>query len=184
MASWMGFVGRAVVAFCPARGFPALVARILNRLYRRLAACLASATPVLSNSPTPCRQQVGDTADSKSVLLDCKRVEHPGGSSVRALGRTILAGCLATGVTALAAAATPGPGLRVEFTRQQIGAQALKDVAVLPNLCLYVPNNSPPTPFVSAGPFTAVWSGFVSLDLRSEYRFQAELNGERKLELN
>lgn len=63
-------------------------------------------------------------------------------------------------------------------------ARTPSDIAVLPNVALYIPSKSPPTPFLPGGPFTLIWSGFVSLDLRSEYSFQAELNGSLKLEIN
>ncbi len=37
---------------------------------------------------------------------------------------------------------------------------------------------------LSAQKFTAVWNGDLSVDLRSDYSFQAELNGELQLEIN
>ena len=58
------------------------------------------------------------------------------------------------------------------------------DVIVVPNVWLYVPSGTSPTPFLSARKFTAVWNGDLSVDLRSDYSFQTELNGEFKLEIN
>lgn len=49
------------------------------------------------------------------------------------------------------------------------------------NLWLYTPAGEPPTPFVTAGPFSARWSGFVACDLRSQYRLHAECRGEVKI---
>jgi mono/diheme cytochrome c family protein len=36
---------------------------------------------------------------------------------------------------------------------------------------LYVPESSSPTPFLSAGPFTAIWTGFLNQRLRNEVTF-------------
>ncbi|MBI2947648.1 MAG: cytochrome c [Verrucomicrobia bacterium] len=76
------------------------------------------------------------------------------------------------------------PGLRVSFESLEGSEPRAQDVAALPNLCLYVPAGSPATSFIPSGRFTASWRGFVSVDLRSDYRFQAELNGEFKMEVN
>ena len=38
-------------------------------------------------------------------------------------------------------------------------------------LSLYVPESHSPTPFLSAGPFTATWSGFLNQRLRNEVTF-------------
>jgi mono/diheme cytochrome c family protein len=72
-------------------------------------------------------------------------------------------------------------GLAVTFTAHEGGAI---DKAVLPNIWLYVPAGQPPTPFLPGGKFTALWNGFVASDLRSEYRFQAEVSGGLKVEIN
>jgi len=48
---------------------------------------------------------------------------------------------------------------------------------------LDVPANQPPSPFLPAGKFTAVWNGFITVDLRGDYAFRAELNGGLKLEI-
>jgi len=76
------------------------------------------------------------------------------------------------------------PGLRVSFESLEGSDPRARDVATLPNLCLYVPAESAPASFIPPGRFTANWRGFVSVDLRSDYRFQAELNGEFKMEVN
>lgn len=64
------------------------------------------------------------------------------------------------------------------------GEKNSSDLAVLPNIWLYVPTGQPPTPFLPAGSFTAVWNGFVTIDVRSEFTFQAELNGAFTLSIN
>ncbi len=76
------------------------------------------------------------------------------------------------------------PGLQVVISSLQAGKAPSSDVVVLPNVWLYVPSGTSPTPFLPPGPFTAVWSGFLALDIRSEYTFQAELNGDLKLDIN
>jgi len=72
-------------------------------------------------------------------------------------------------------------GLAVIFTAND---GKLSDAAVLPNVWLYVAKGQSPTPFLPAGKFSAVWSGMLELELRSDYTFQADLNGELKLEVN
>ncbi len=42
---------------------------------------------------------------------------------------------------------------------------------------LYVPAGSPPSPFVPAGPFKAVWEGYISVDLGTDCTFSAVGNG-------
>jgi mono/diheme cytochrome c family protein len=78
-------------------------------------------------------------------------------------------------------APAPNSGLAVAFASAGGGAT---DFAVLPNAWLFVAKGASPTPFLPAGKFTAVWSGMLDLELRSDYSFQAELNGEFKLEIN
>ena len=73
------------------------------------------------------------------------------------------------------------PGLAVSFTSEDGKAS---DVIAIPNMWLFASSGKSPTPFLPAGKFIAVWNGVLQLDLRSEYAFQAELNGELKLELN
>jgi cbb3-type cytochrome oxidase cytochrome c subunit len=76
------------------------------------------------------------------------------------------------------------PGLAVSFTMVDSGGSKTSDVAVLPNVQLYVAARSSPTPFLPVGRFTADWVGYISSEIRDNYTFQAELNGELKLEIN
>lgn len=96
-----------------------------------------------------------------------------------------LAGVLFTGIE-LTRAQTPAPaavkteaGLRVTFT-----AGKGSDIDSTPNVWLYVPAGQTPSPFVEPGKFTAVWDGFINVDLRDNYTFSAELNGAVKMEIN
>lgn len=73
------------------------------------------------------------------------------------------------------------PGLMVTFTREQ-GNET--DTTTNANVGLYVPAGNPPTPFLAGGKFAVTWEGFVSVDLRDSYTFQAELNGSLKLAIN
>jgi mono/diheme cytochrome c family protein len=52
------------------------------------------------------------------------------------------------------------------------------------NIALYVAKGEAASPFVPAGPFTAVWEGNIQAELRGEFFFQADLNGALKLEIN
>ena len=58
------------------------------------------------------------------------------------------------------------------------------DHLLVSNVWLQVPGGTAATPFLSRGPFTATWTGFLNLELRGEYTFQADLNGSLKLFLN
>ena len=70
------------------------------------------------------------------------------------------------------------PGLALTYT---VGA--VSDTVSAPNAWLYVPAGQPPTPFLSAGKFTATFTGFISVDLRGDYLFKAETSGTVKVEL-
>src|SRR5262249_41209457 len=72
-------------------------------------------------------------------------------------------------------------GLMVTFVSANTAA---KNVTVASNVCLFVREGRAPTPFLSGGKFTATWEGDVSAELRSDFAFQAELNGDLKLEIN
>src|SRR5712691_2705740 len=76
------------------------------------------------------------------------------------------------------------PGLVVTFTTADNGQPKSSDVAVLPNVELYVPAGKPPTPFLPGGKFSADWVGFISSEIRDNYTFRADLNGDLKLEIN
>lgn len=78
-----------------------------------------------------------------------------------------------------AARCAEAPGLAVRFQGAQV-----TDSAVLPNLALHVEAGKPATPFIPEGKFTATWEGNISADLRSEFFFDASLNGSLKLEIN
>ena len=90
--------------------------------------------------------------------------------------------CAAPSV-ALAAAEKPQPGLAVEFTALDEKSRPT-DLTVAPNVCLFVAAGQAPTPFLPAGRFSASWAGTLQADLRGEFAFQAELNGQFKLEIN
>jgi mono/diheme cytochrome c family protein len=76
------------------------------------------------------------------------------------------------------------PGLTVTFTTADNGGRNSNDVAVLPNVQLYVQADKPPTPFLPGGKFSADWVGFISSEIRDNYTFQADLNGDLKLDIN
>ena len=75
--------------------------------------------------------------------------------------------------------AEPQPGLALTW---QVGEA--RAVTVAPNLWLYVPEGQPPSPHVPAGRFTAIYEGFVNIDLRGDYSFHATGKGGVKLEVN
>lgn len=58
------------------------------------------------------------------------------------------------------------------------------DTEIRPNLWLYVPADEPPTPFLSGGPFTAIWRGWIRVDLRGAYNFHPHLNGRVLVRVN
>jgi mono/diheme cytochrome c family protein len=92
-----------------------------------------------------------------------------------------------SGLAAARAAETapdPNAGLVVTFTVPGAASGKNTDARISPNVQLYVPAGQPPTPFVPAGPFEAVWTGALVMDLRGEYGFRAELNGKIKIEVN
>ena len=74
------------------------------------------------------------------------------------------------------------PGLVVTFSSLNSGVA--DDVDVFPNAAIYVPAGGFETPFLPAGRFSSEWNGFVSVELRDNYTFQAELSGAIKLEIN
>jgi mono/diheme cytochrome c family protein len=51
-------------------------------------------------------------------------------------------------------------------------------------LSLYVPEKTAPTPFLSPGPFTATFSGFVNLRLRGEFTFSVLGRGKVVVKIN
>src|SRR5207302_2150823 len=65
------------------------------------------------------------------------------------------------------------PGLTLGFDAG--GVQDLRDVRLA---ALYVPEGTPPSPFLAPGPFKATWEGFISVDLGTDCSFSAAGNGE------
>lgn len=88
---------------------------------------------------------------------------------------------LLASVLAVSAQTEPkvGPGLTVTY---ESGGQT--DTTTTPNVWLYSVDGTPVTPFLNPGKFTATWEGFITVDLRDNYTFKAELNGAFKLEVN
>ena len=78
-----------------------------------------------------------------------------------------------------AAETKPIPGLAVTFS-----AAGQEDFSTTPGVALHVEPGEPPTPFLSGGPFAAVWEGSINAELRATYSFQADLNGALKVEIN
>ena len=69
----------------------------------------------------------------------------------------------------------------VVVTYRAGSGSAAADTSVLPGLALYVAEGSTPTPFLSPGPFTADIEGQLSVDLRDDYQFRAELSGSARI---
>src|SRR5438552_3380754 len=82
---------------------------------------------------------------------------------------------------ATAAEQNPDAGLILSVKSATGGAT---DLSVAQGISLFVPAGRAASPFVSAGRFEATWEGAVSAELRSEFFFQAELNGQLKLQIN
>ncbi len=91
----------------------------------------------------------------------------------------ILAVVALTAGAGMARAADRPAGLKLSVT-----AGANTDQSEWPNVQLYVASGESASPFVPTGPFTAIWTGFVASELRAEYTFEAEAQGEVKLEVN
>jgi len=71
------------------------------------------------------------------------------------------------------------PGLMVTYT-----VDGVSDTTTAQNAWLYTEAGKPVSPFLNPGKFTATWDGFISVDLRDNYTFKAELNGTVKIEVN
>ncbi len=52
------------------------------------------------------------------------------------------------------------------------------------HLALHIPADTIPSPFLSKGPFTARWEGFIASPLRADHSFQVRVRGHFKLTLN
>lgn len=100
---------------------------------------------------------------------------------MRLKNRILSATLAATFAWSLPAAAEPGAAHGVTVT---YAADGRSDVATAPNVWLYVPQGGTPSPFLAPGAFTATFEGTITVDLRGNYAFQADLNGAVKLEIN
>src|SRR5687767_6495518 len=88
--------------------------------------------------------------------------------------------CLAASlICAVTIRGADAPGLAVTLKN---GTRV--DVTTLPHLALYVVAGKAASPFIPEGKFTAIFDGNVVVDLRSDFFFDAELNGTLKLEIN
>ena len=76
-------------------------------------------------------------------------------------------------------AQSASPGVVVTYK----AGTATSDTATLPGVAFYVAQGSAPTPFLSPGPFTAEIEGLLSVDLRDDYQFRAELSGSARLSI-
>src|SRR5437899_2946972 len=116
-------------------------------------------------------------------LFMCQRIRQVRPGNLRAA--FVLAGLMAFFALHQARALNQlEPGLAITFTTADSGPPKTSDVTVLPNVQLYVPADTPPTPFLPGGRFSADWVGFISSEIRDNYTFQADLNGDLKLEIN
>jgi mono/diheme cytochrome c family protein len=71
------------------------------------------------------------------------------------------------------------PGLAVEFRQGD-----KTDRLVLPYPALHTESAEAPSLFLEPGPFTAEFSGFISVDLRAQYTFSAESTAKLELLIN
>lgn len=79
-------------------------------------------------------------------------------------------------------ASVEAPGLEVAFSTQD--SPAVLDRESRSKVSLFVPDRGSPSPFLPSGPFRAEWTGFISVDLRSDFRFQIEAVGRVGLDIN
>ncbi len=92
---------------------------------------------------------------------------------------TVAALTLGCATAVLAQGDKPVVGLAATYS-----AAGIKDATMVPNAWLFVPQGGTPSPFLTPGKFDAVFEGYISIDLRGEYAFQAQLNGALKVEVN
>lgn len=95
--------------------------------------------------------------------------------SAGAIALALLSGAISAG----AQDAKPEPGLIASFTSGGKTAHA-----AVPNVALNIVAGAPVSPFLKPGAFTATWEGLLSVDLRGDYQFLAELSGTVKIEAN
>ena len=93
------------------------------------------------------------------------------------LTQRFASGLLLAATMALPAAAAPGLAVTVTAGGKSYCYR-------LPTVALHVLAGQTPSPFVPEGAFTAIWDGNVQAELRGSFRFQAELAGSLKLEVN
>jgi mono/diheme cytochrome c family protein len=88
------------------------------------------------------------------------------------------------------AALLPLPSVSAQETNSAQGVIATfstgqkSDAVVLPNFWLRIPKGESPTPFLDAGKYSVVFDSLLSVDLRGNYSFRAEVIGRLKLEIN
>ena len=68
------------------------------------------------------------------------------------------------------------PGLSLTF--ESTAKPGTTDARPARLVALYVPQNTPPTPFLPAGPFKATWEGEINVSLRGDYNFSAAGTGK------
>jgi mono/diheme cytochrome c family protein len=74
------------------------------------------------------------------------------------------------------------PGLVMTWRN---GSQAAAvDSIVLPNAAFYVRAGQSPTPFLNGAPFEVTCTGYITSELKNEYRFQVESSGPFRLVIN
>lgn len=71
------------------------------------------------------------------------------------------------------------PGVVVTYK----AGTATTDTAALPAVAFHVAQGAAPTSFLPPGPFTAEIEGLLSVDLRDDYQFRAELSGSARLSI-
>jgi cbb3-type cytochrome oxidase cytochrome c subunit len=67
---------------------------------------------------------------------------------------------------------------------QRLQAEGVSQERQASHIVLHVPKGGTPSPFIPTGPFTAEWNGWLNLDLRADYQFQARHAGAFSLEIN
>ena len=119
----------------------------------------------------------------KAGPSECGRSGETKHKYVKKLNQTLslLAALFLAGTVGLQAqeAAKNEAGLAVTYT-----LDGQTDTTVAQNVWLFTEHDKPVTPFLNPGKFSATWEGFITVDLRDNYTFKAELNGAIKLEVN
>jgi mono/diheme cytochrome c family protein len=92
--------------------------------------------------------------------------------------------CTFAALVALIAAALPAAADLPAGLTLRIASKGASDLSTAENVWLYAPAGQPATPFLPAGPFDALWSGYLSCELRSQYTLHAEARGKVKVTVN